>query len=274
MQIIGLAVVAVLALVAFGFAERRAAEPVLALGLFRIRNFTLVSAIGFIVGFALFGAVTFLPLYQQTVQGASATNSGLLLLPMMAGMLVTSIAVGRAITKTGRYKAFPVIGGTLMAVGMFLLSLLGVHTTRTTSSIYMVVLGIGMGFLMQTTMLIAQNSVEQRDLGVASSAATFFRSIGGSFGVSLFGAVFAHRLTADVSAHLGKSVAARLSGGGGGRLDPALMKAMPAPVRDGFLREIKSTLILQPGPAALTDGLDALETIISEWASRPAARVA
>ena len=237
-QILGLAALAVASLIAFGFAERNAAEPVLALQLFKIRNFSLVSGIGFIVGFALFGAVTFLPLYQQTVQGASATNSGLLLLPLMAGMLVTSIVVGRAITRTGRYKIFPVIGGVFMAAGVLLLSRLDVHTSRTTSSLYMLVLGVGMGFLMQTTMLIAQNSVEQRDLGVASSAATFFRSIGGSFGVSLFGAIFAHRLTADVSAHLGTSVAARLSGGGGGRLDPALMKAMPAPVRDGFLHGI------------------------------------
>jgi EmrB/QacA subfamily drug resistance transporter len=238
-QIVGLAVVAVIALVAFAFAERRAAEPVLALGLFRIRNFALVSAIGFIVGFALFGAVTFLPLYQQTVQGASATNSGLLLLPMMAGMLVTSIVVGRSITRTGRYKAYPVIGGAVMAVGMFLLSMLDVHTTRTVSSVYMVVLGVGMGFLMQTTMLIAQNSVEQRDLGVASSAATFFRSIGGSFGVSLFGAIFANRLTADITARLGTVAAGRLSGGGGGgHLDPATLKSLPAPVRDAFLHGV------------------------------------
>ena len=233
-QILGLAGLAVVSLAAFGFAERNAAEPVLALQLFKIRNFSLVSGIGFIVGFALFGAVTFLPLYQQTVQGASATNSGLLLLPLMAGMLVTSIVVGRAITRTGRYKMFPVIGGVFMAAGMFLLSRLDMHTTRTMSSLYMLTLGIGMGFLMQTTMLIAQNSVEQRDLGVASSAATFFRSIGGSFGVSLFGAIFAHRLTADVSAHLGPTVASRL-GGNSGRLDPAMLKALPAPVRDGFL---------------------------------------
>jgi MFS family permease len=155
-------------------------------------------------------------------------------------LLVTSIVVGRAITNTGRYRIFPILGGALMVVGMLLLAQLDVHTSKTTSALYMVVLGLGMGCLMQTTMLIAQNSVEVRDLGVASSAAAFFRSIGGSFGVSLFGAVFAHRLTAEVSSRLGPEVAARLNGGGGdgGRLDPATLKTLPAPVRDGFLHGV------------------------------------
>ena len=189
-QILGLAALAAVTLVAFGLVERRAAEPILSLQLFRNRNFSLVAGMGFLVGFAMFGAITFLPLYQQTVQGASATNSGLLLLPMMAGMLVTSVGVGRAITKSGRYRIFPIVGGVLMVAGMFLLSRLDADTSRFESSLFMVVLGAGMGFLMQTTMLIAQNSVEQKDLGVASSAATFFRSIGGSFGVALFGAIF------------------------------------------------------------------------------------
>jgi len=239
-QIIGLSVLAVLALAAFAVVERRAAEPVLSLKLFTNRNFALVSGIGFVVGFALFGAVTFLPLYQQTVQGASATNSGLLLLPLMAGLLVTSVVVGRAITKTGRYKVFPIVGGVLMVVGMLLLAQLSFDTSKTASALYMVVLGLGMGCLMQTTILIAQNSVEPRDLGVASSGATFFRSIGGSLGVSLFGAIFANRLTHEVAARLGPEAASRLSGrgGGGGRLDPATLKLLPAPVRDGFLHGV------------------------------------
>jgi EmrB/QacA subfamily drug resistance transporter len=240
-QIIGLAALAVASLVAFGLVERNAAEPILSLKLFKNRNFVLVSSIGFLVGFALFGAVTFLPLYQQTVQGASATNSGLLLLPLMAGLLVTSVLVGRAITRTGRYKIFPIVGGVLMVVGMLLLSRLDVGTSKAMSALFMVVLGLGMGCLMQTTMLIAQNSVEPRDLGVASSAATFFRSIGGSFGVSLFGAIFANRLTHEVSARLGADAAARLNGsGGGGHLDPATLKTLPAPVLNGFLHGVAS----------------------------------
>jgi EmrB/QacA subfamily drug resistance transporter len=239
-QILGLAGLAVVTLIGFGFVERRAAEPILSLALFRNRNFALVSGMGFMVGFAMFGAITFLPLYQQTVQGASATNSGLLLLPMMAGMLVCSIVGGRVITKTGRYKIFPIVGGVLMTAGVFLLSRLDADTTRLQSSLYMVVLGSGMGFLMQTTMLIAQNSVEQKDLGVASSAATFFRSIGGSFGVALFGAVFTHQLTGYLTDHLGPQAAAGLSGGSGSAMSigPTTIAKLPASVRDAVVHGI------------------------------------
>ncbi|SCG36520.1 drug resistance transporter, EmrB/QacA subfamily [Micromonospora echinaurantiaca] len=227
-QILGLAALAVLALVVFGLVERRAAEPILPLGLFANRNFALISVIGFLLGFAMFGAMNFLPLYQQTVQGASATNSGLLLLPLMFGMLVVSLLVGRAITRTGRYRSYPIIGGAVMVAGMALLTRLDVHTGKLESSLYMVVLGVGMGFLMQTSMLIAQNSVEQKDLGAASGAATFFRSIGGSFGISLFGAIFANRL-ADSPA------GGAFTGGGGEAgvgMDLAQLKQLPAQARE------------------------------------------
>ncbi|MFC0005894.1 MDR family MFS transporter [Micromonospora siamensis] len=226
-QILGLAALAVVALVVFGLVERRVPEPILPLGLFANRNFALISVIGFLLGFAMFGAMNFLPLYQQTVQGASATNSGLLLLPLMFGMLVVSLVVGRAITTTGRYRIFPIVGGVVMTVGMFLLSRLDVDTSKTMSSLYMVVLGAGMGFLMQTSMLIAQNSVEQKDLGAASGGATFFRSIGGSFGISLFGAIFANRL-ADSPA----GTAFSGGGGEGGRMDLEKLKALPAQTRE------------------------------------------
>src|SRR2546421_301016 len=189
-QVLGLAGLALVTLAAFLAVERRAAEPVLSLGLFRNRNFTLSVSIGFLLGFAMFGAISYLPLYQQVVQGASATNSGLLLLPMMAGLLVTSLLAGQLITRTGRYKIFPIVGGVIMVVGMLLLSTMTVTTSKTQTALFMAVLGLGMGFLMQTTMLISQNSVGTKDLGVASSAATFFRSIGGSVGVPLAGAVF------------------------------------------------------------------------------------
>jgi EmrB/QacA subfamily drug resistance transporter len=225
LPILGLAALAVLALVIFGFVERQAPEPILPLGLFANRNFALISVIGFLLGFAMFGVMNFLPMFQQTVQGASATNSGLLLLPLMFGMLVVSLVVGRTITKTGRYRAFPIIGGAVTALGMGLLTRLDVDTSRLESSLYMIVLGAGMGFLMQTSMLIAQNSVEQKDLGAASGAATFFRSIGGSFGISLFGAIFAHRL-ADSAA------GAAFSGGGEGRgMDLSQLKQLTGPMR-------------------------------------------
>lgn len=224
-QIVGLVVLAVASLAIFAVVERRAAEPVLPLSLFANRNFALISVIGFLLGFAMYGAMSFLPLYQQTVQGASATESGLLLLPLMFGMLVVSLVVGRTITRTGRYRVFPIIGGVVMSVGMVLLTRLDAQTEVAESSLYLLVLGVGMGFLMQTTMLIAQNSVEQRDLGAASGAATFFRSIGGSFGISLFGAVFANRLA--------NSPAGGMFGGGeaGAAMDLAKLRELPEAVR-------------------------------------------
>ncbi|MER8185624.1 MDR family MFS transporter [Kitasatospora sp. NPDC094015] len=228
-QILGLAALGVASLIGFCYVEQRAEEPVIPLGLFKKLNFTMVSIIGFIVGFTMFGAVAYLPLYQQIVQGASATNSGLLLMPMMFGMLAVSLVVGQAVSKTGKYRIFPIIGTAVMAGGSLLLSTLGTDTGRFTSSCYMVVLGAGMGFLMQITMLVAQNSVELKDMGVASSSATLFRTIGGSFGVALFGALFNNRV---------KDTLAGAGGAGGGAgsgqqaLDPTGLKKAPAAVQD------------------------------------------
>jgi EmrB/QacA subfamily drug resistance transporter len=238
-EIRGLGILAVVSLVFFVLVERRHPEPIVPLAVFRNRNFTLVALVGFLVGFAMFGAITFLPLYQQIVQGASATNSGLLLLPMMGGLLVTSLAVGRIITKTGRYRVFPIIGGLVLVGAMVLLARLDAHTSKLESGIYMAVLGLGLGFLMQTTMLIAQNSVGLKDIGVASSTATFSRSIGGAFGVSAFGAIFNHKLHALLSERLGDAAAGRMaSGGGGARIDPAAMAQLPAPVRSAVIDSI------------------------------------
>ncbi|MBB2913596.1 EmrB/QacA subfamily drug resistance transporter [Streptosporangium becharense] len=232
-QILALTAVAVVSLALFVPVERRAAEPIMPLGLFRNRNFTLVSLVGFLLGFAMFGAINFLPLFQQTVQGASATNSGLLLLPMMGSAMAVSLFVGRAITATGRYKVYPVLGGVIMTVAMWLLSMMDAHTPAWQTGVFIAVLGLGMGFLMQTTMLIAQNSVEQKDLGVSSSASTFFRSIGGSFGVSLFGAVFNNRLSSSLESKLGAEGGKLASSGG--QFDPAALERLPANVRAGFL---------------------------------------
>jgi len=227
-EIISLAAVAGVTMIAFVAVESRAREPVLPLHLFRNANFAIVCVMSFLAGLAMFGALTFLPLYQQTVQGATATGSGLLLLPMMAGAVVTSIVSGQVTTHTGRYKVFPILGGAAMAVGMYLLSLLGVGTSRMTSALYMIVLGVGMGLLMQITTLIAQNSVDPRDMGVASSSRTFFQMIGGSFGVALFGAIFASRLQ--------DALRARLPGfhlnASGGQLDPRAILRMPPPMRN------------------------------------------
>jgi len=256
-QIIGLALLAVVTLVAFAFVEQRVPEPILSLGLFRNRNFALVSGIGFLLGFAMFGAINFLPLFQQTVQGSSATNSGLLLLPMMLGMMVVSVIAGQVITKTGRYKLFPIIGGVGMLAGMLLLSLIDVHTTKLQLALFMTALGMGMGALMQTTMLIAQNSVDQKDLGVASSTATFFRSIGGSFGVSLFGTVFVRRLHDSIADRLGPAAADQVTSHGG-QVDPTALQAMPAPIKDALFNGIAgglSTVFLWAIPFAVAVAL-------------------
>jgi EmrB/QacA subfamily drug resistance transporter len=235
-QIVGLAVVAAVFLVAFVLVERRATEPMLSMSLFTIRNFSLISGVGFLLGFAMFGAINFLPLYQQTVQGSSATNSGLLLLPMMGSAMVVSLFVGQAITRTGRYKLFPVIGGVIMALAMVLLSRMNEHTSQWETGIFIAVLGLGMGFLMQTTMLISQNSVEHKDLGVASSSSMFFRSIGGSFGVSLFGAVFNHEMAAQLRQRLGS--AADSFTNGTGQTDPNTIRNLPDAVREPLLASI------------------------------------
>jgi MFS family permease len=224
-QIIGLALLAAAATAGFCVVELRVAEPILPLHVFKNRNFSVTMALTFLTGLAMFGAMTFLPLYQQTVQGESPTVSGLALTPMMLGVTVTSIVAGQVTTRTGRYKIFPVLGGAIMGLGMFLLTNLDVSTTRLTSAFYYVVLGLGMGFLMQMVSLIAQNSVEQRDMGVASSARMFFQQIGGSLGVAAFGAVFARKLTeslASAGMHVGAS---------GGQLNPATVNALPAVVK-------------------------------------------
>ncbi|NUR89122.1 MAG: MFS transporter [Nonomuraea sp.] len=242
-QILSLAAVAVVTLIGFIVVERSAAEPIMPLQLFRNRNFTLISAIGFLLGFAMFGAMNFIPLFQQTVQGASATNSGLLLLPMMTTAMVVSLFVGKAITTTGKYKIYPVIGGVGMAVAMWLLSLMDVNTPSWQTGAFIAVLGLGMGFLMQTTMLIAQNSVEQKDLGVASSASTFFRSIGGSFGVSMFGAIFNNHLLSSMTDKFGPQVAAQFgNGGAGARLDPKTLANLKPQIRTGILESLATSI--------------------------------
>jgi EmrB/QacA subfamily drug resistance transporter len=227
-QIIGLAMLTVAATIGFCITETRAAEPMLPLHVFRNRNFSVTMALTFLTGLAMFGALTFLPLFQQTVQGASPTLSGLMLTPMMLGVTVTSIVAGQVTTRTGRYKVFPILGGGIMGVGMYLLTGLDVGTTKLTSALYYVVLGLGMGFLMQMVSLIAQNSVQQRDIGVASSARMFFQQIGGSLGVAAFGAIFARRLTSSLAAAAGSGVHISASGG---QLNPATVDSLPAAVK-------------------------------------------
>jgi EmrB/QacA subfamily drug resistance transporter len=229
LPVVLLIILAVVALALFIMVEKRAAEPMLPLHVFKIRNFSLSMGLAFFVGLGLFGAMTFIPLYQQTVQGASPTVSGLLMTPMMVGSALTSVLAGALTTKTGKYKLFPIVGGAVMAVGMFLLTGLNVGTTRWETAIDFSVLGLGMGLLMQMMSLIAQNSVELRDMGVATSARMFFQQMGGSLGVAAFGAVFASRLNSfmDSATPAGSSGTLHVSGS----FDPAQVTSLPPAVQ-------------------------------------------
>lgn len=196
---IGLIAVAVVGLIGFILAERHAAEPILPLRLFRIRDIWVTSAVGLIIGFALLGSVTYLPLFLQIVKGMSPTESGLRLIPLMGGTLVTSILSGQVASRTGRYKIFPIIGTTMVTLALFLISRMTAETTNLTIAWLMLLLGFGLGFVMQMLIIAVQNAVEYHDLGVATSSAILFRFIGGSLGTALLGAVLATRLEATKS---------------------------------------------------------------------------
>lgn len=199
-EIIGLAVGGVAVLVLFVWQETRAAEPMVSMALFRDKVFTVSSGIGFVVGFAMFGSIVYLSIYLQVVYGSTPTEAGLQLLPLMGGMLVTSIGSGLLITRFGRYKVFPIVGTALSTVALFLFSRLGADTPYWQIALAMLVLGTGLGNVMQVLVLAVQNSVPRREIGAATSASTFFRSIGGSFGTAVFGAVWAGRLAAEMTA--------------------------------------------------------------------------
>ncbi|MDX3384409.1 MFS transporter [Streptomyces niveiscabiei] len=193
--VIGLLVLGVVLAAAFVAVERRAAEPVLPLKLFAVRTFTLSAVISFIVGFAMFGAMTYLPTFLQVVQGVSPTMSGVHMLPMVAGLLISSTLSGQIVSRTGRWKVFPVAGTAVTTIGLLLLHRLDESSPTGEMSAYFFVFGLGLGLVMQVLVLIVQNAVSYEDLGVATSGATFFRSIGASFGVAVFGTLFASRLS-------------------------------------------------------------------------------
>jgi EmrB/QacA subfamily drug resistance transporter len=247
--IVALGAVAAIALPAFVARERRAADPVLPLGLFASRAFTAANVTGFLVGLAMFGAVVFLPLYLQVVRGVSATEAGLRLLPFVVGSLAASTLSGRAISARGSYKAYPVAGAALMVAGMALLSRLHTDTSALMVTIDELLVGVGIGLVMQTVILVAQNSARREDVGVATSTATFSRSIGASIGVTVFGAVFASRLGTELAAVPGVQHLADA----GARLDPARVQALPASIRpavlDAFSAAIGHTFLI--GAAAL-----------------------
>ncbi|WP_369388913.1 DHA2 family efflux MFS transporter permease subunit [Streptomyces sp. CG1] len=253
-QIIGLAVVGVLLAVAFVAVERRAAEPVLPLKLFGIRTFTLAAVISFIVGFAMFGAMTYLPTFLQVVHGISPTLSGVHMLPMVVGLLLSSTASGQIVSRTGRWKVFPVTGTAVTAFGLLLLHRLDEHSSTARMSVYFFVFGLGLGLVMQVLILIVQNAVSYEDLGVATSGATFFRSIGASFGVAIFGTVFAGRLGDKLTAAFkGVSLPPGVSANAL-KSDPRGIAALPPALRPAALHAYASAItdvFLYAAPVAL-----------------------
>jgi EmrB/QacA subfamily drug resistance transporter len=230
--IIALGVAGAVLVAVFVFVERRATEPVLPLHLFSIRAFSVTSAVGFIVGFAMFGAIVYLPVFFQIVHGDSPTISGLRLLPLLAGLVVFSTAAGLIISKTGRYRVFPIAGTGLMTIGLLLLSRIGPGTSPFVTALYMFVLGVGLGCVMQVLVLIVQNAVPYSELGVATSGATFFRSIGGSFGTAIFGAIFSNVLVGNLARHL--HGATLPSGFSSSSVTPALLHTLPQAVQHGL----------------------------------------
>jgi EmrB/QacA subfamily drug resistance transporter len=229
-----LGVLAVVCAAAFVLVERRAAEAVIPPRLFANGVFTSASVVGFAVGFAMFGALAYLPQYMQVVRGVSPTTSGLRLLPLLVGLLLTSTGTGFLVARWGRYKIFPVLGTALMTVGLFLLSRLGVHTSFWLVSLYLFVLGVGIGGALQVLVIAVQNAVDYADLGAATSGVTFFRSIGGSFGTSVFGAIFSGVLAGDIADALhGVQLPSGLSASSGA--SPSVLAHLPAAVRDGYV---------------------------------------
>jgi len=277
-HIIGLAVVGLVLLGAFLRQEQRAPEPVLPLRLFRDPVVAVASAGLFVATCLLFAATVFMPLFLQIVTGASAANSGLLLLPLMAGILVTSLGAGRLISRTGRYKLYPVLGFALMTIGLIALSTIDARTTQRTASLFMLVFGLGFGLVTQVLVLALQNAVDRRDLGTATAAANFFRGLGGAVGVAVFGTVFG----TTVHDWLPRSVPRRLRG----HLSPTVLQASPATIhalppalRDGVAQAAAhavSTVFLVATPIAALGFLVVLllkEDPLPTWGQRGAGPV-
>ncbi|MEU4772622.1 MDR family MFS transporter [Micromonospora sp. NPDC023644] len=266
--IVGLFVAGAVLGVLFVLQEARVAEPILPLRLFRSATFALANSAGFVLGLVMFGSIIFIPLYLQIVRGASPTRSGLLMLPMMAGIIVTSVLTGRAMSRIGRYKWFPVAGAVVLLVGMLLFTRLEVDTSLWVAFGFMVVIGIGLGLCMQSLILAVQNSVSMRDLGAGTSSATFFRSLGGSFGVAILGAVLSSRLTSELADRLPGAIAvlppeqqAAVAASGGADVsvnDPATILALPAPVRAAVQAAFVESLHL----VFLTTGLIAIVAVL------------
>jgi EmrB/QacA subfamily drug resistance transporter len=207
-QIIGLFVLGALVLAGFALREATAPEPILPLGLFRLQIFSVANIVAFVSGVAMFGALAFLPQYLQLVQGVSATESGLLLMPLLVGLLAMSISSGLYIARTGKYRWFPLAGTIVVTIGLVLLTHLGAHTSLVRVCFYLLVFGLGLGLFMQVLTLVVQNAVPMQQMGVATSSVTFFRSMGGAVGASALGAVLTAGFAAELTRFLPRAVLA------------------------------------------------------------------
>ena len=237
--ILGSAAAGVVLLAGFVLWEGRAAEPILPLRLFRKPVFRMSVVLSFLVGMGMFGGIIFLPLFLQVVNGASATDSGLLTLPMMIGIMTTSIGSGRLITRTGRYKVFPVVGFAVASLGMWMLSRMDSATTTVYSSLSMFVFGLGIGLISQVLILAMQNESDPADLGTTTSSATFFRQIGGSFGVAIFGAVLTAGITRELPRLLPEGTPTTGGGGTSSLLaSPEAIRALPTDIREAVVQAL------------------------------------
>jgi predicted MFS family arabinose efflux permease len=257
-EVIGLGAAAVIAAVVFFMVERRAAEPVLPPRLFSNSVFTSSGLVALLLGFAMFGAITFLPLYFQLVKGASPTKSGLEILPLMAGLLITSIGGGQVVSRTGRYRVFPIVGTAIMTIGLFLLSFLTPSTSDAVASLYMFVTGLGIGLVMQVLVVAVQNAVDYKDLGVATSGNTLLRNIGSSVGTAIIGTIFATQLASKLShdfPHSPQLVQSSRS------LSSAALAALPPSVRSEFLDVYSQAL----GTAFRVAAIVSIAAFIASW---------
>jgi EmrB/QacA subfamily drug resistance transporter len=250
--IVALIVLTIASAVAFVLIERRSAEPIIPLHLFRRRNFNLTTAAGLLTGVAMFGAIGYLPTYLQMAFGVDATQAGLLMIPMMAGLLITSVLTGIVVSKTGRYKWMPIVGSLVVALGLFLLSTLRTDTPLWLLCLFIAVMGIGLGTSMQILVLIVQNTFPVREVGTATASNNYFRQIGASLGSAVVGSLFTSRLTSILSERL---PAAPANGGSvSNSLTPASVAAMPEEVRSiitGAYNEALTPLFLYMVPLAL-----------------------
>jgi EmrB/QacA subfamily drug resistance transporter len=239
--IIGLGLAAVALFSLFLVVEHRAEEPLVPLSLFRNRVFTVAGAVGTLAGFVMFGCVIYIPLNLQIVHGASPTRSGLEMIPLAAGMLLTYIPSGRLVTRWGRYKIFPVVGTAIMTIGLYLLSTMSSSTPTSLTALYMAILGIGMGLILQVLIVAVQNAVPYEQMGTATSLGNFFRSIGGVFGVALFGSIFTNRLAAELPRFLSPS---QLKAVAGTNLvsSPANVDKLPPGIHAGVVEAFSHSL--------------------------------